>query len=177
MAKRNWLAIARISDPYFRLSVSLTTDPKFLDELHSRWPELFLKGEDEGPLRIPLSALVAAAREEMAEDGVEWASENDHLVHMHLHLAGERHSHLDLPVAHRWDLGLGDSPDIPKLVIDQLQHMDPTKPMQVKYDGQNYLVIKLHSQLHEDGTLNVNGSHPEDRWVYLTPLECVDLDA
>lgn len=98
MSKWNWLAIAEIPDDRTRIAVSLATDPKILSCYARGFPHLFTEGDDEGPLRIPLTALMESAAEYSLE---QWDSETvEQDRHFALGLAFEKNPHLNIPIAH-----------------------------------------------------------------------------
>ncbi len=170
MAKRNWQQICQIKDYHTRLAISLTTDPELLACYERGFPHLFTDGKDEGPLCVPLSALMEAAQ--ACEDpGFE-----EYNRHFCLVLSRESNNpYLHLPEAHR--LGSGyDTGDIPKDILEQFVGQKAQAGLVVSYHGEKYLVIEID---FDGGAPEIGSTFTEPPGVHamiLTPAQLVALD-
>lgn len=138
MPKRSWAMITGLSDLRTRVAVSLVTDPEILACFARGFPHLFIEGDDEGPLRMPLSALMEAAaeycRQELGGD------DEEKIRNFTLVFAGERYPHLRIPIAFDW----GDcDPDPPQAVLDQLVGQKAQAGLVVEYEGRRYVVLTI----------------------------------
>lgn len=142
MPNRNWPAIAEIKDYHFRVAVSLTTEVEILEGLAKGFPELFMAGDDQGPLRIPLSALMEAARKfsvEQHPDEPHFWEEDRHFT---LSWASQYHAQLDVPVAFHWGTD-GTDLEPPPEVLQQLIGQKAQAGMQVSYGDRRYVILNL----------------------------------
>ncbi len=141
MPRRNWAAICQIQDNRFRTDVSLATDPYVLDGFVRGFPELFFTDkEDEGPLRVPLSALMEAAYE---FSSAEYPDEPEHWEvdrHFGLIFAGNIGAHLDIPIAHSFG---EEYDDVPPSISEGLKGQSAQAGMTVRYLGELYIVTDI----------------------------------
>lgn len=116
MPKRNWQAICNLSDKYTRIAISLATDPEILACYQRGFPQCFLNDDEEEVLLIPLSALVAAAREASLEEyrgdpSVYDYADNDQ--HFDLSNGWSLYPHLTIPIAFKCPCAFDEPVDLP----------------------------------------------------------------
>lgn len=141
MPKRNWVVIAKLEDPYLRISVSISTDTKALEGYMRGFPHLFEEGEDEGPLRIPLSNINDAAREWAQSDCSESMKFWDYCESSRplWDLPGK--TQLESPVSVEW---IGDDVNkIPKNVLKQFIEQDPDEGIIIAFGLSIYVAIHV----------------------------------
>lgn len=134
MSKRNWLAINQLYDYHLRLAISLCSDEELLAGYQQGFPQLFMEGEDEGPLRVPLSAL----RETAALHAAQQIAGVDPVVASHFYLTWgwESYPSLRLPVL---PVNFGDEVPIPDNFYHQLQMWEFRAARHITYLGVKYL--------------------------------------
>lgn len=171
MFKRNWLAIAQVQDYHLRLALSFTEDRKILAGFAQGFPHLFLEGEDEGPLRIPLSALVEASYRCAQLDFPDPSPLNLWEIESHFRLSGTME--VCPPVAHEWEK---PSP-IPPEILSQFVGMKAEAGIVVNYRGRRYMVWEVDFT-HIDGLQvgSVFESPPELDYLSLVDANFVALD-
>lgn len=138
MLKRNWVAIASLADYRTRVAVSLATDAEIIACYQKGFPHLFVEGDDDGPLQVPLSVLMEAAAEYSRTDWGSDLSEIDR--HFSLGLAFAKNPQLNLPVAFQW----GDVyPVPPESVLKQLVGQKAQAGMTVMFEEKKYVVLNI----------------------------------
>lgn len=148
MPKRNWTAIANLSDSNTRYAISQVTDPEILACYERGFPHLFEEGDDEGPLimppPVPLSELMEAAAEhtrsenpDSSKQSLDW-QENDR--HFGLVMAANIEDRFDLPVAFSWGPE-AEYPAVPLGILEQFVGQKAEAPLMINYRGKSYVVV------------------------------------
>lgn len=139
MPTRDWTTICQLEDGPTRLAISLANDPEILAGFAQGFPHLFKEGDDEGPLRVPLSALQEAAYEFAREHYSDSPECQEHDRHFSLASVLDKHAHLRIPASHWWN----EDKMPPQSVLDQLEDQVGRACMPVEYNGVQYLVLDI----------------------------------
>jgi hypothetical protein len=141
--KRNWAAIAGISDQRTRIAVSLVDDPEILAGFERGFPHLFVEGDDEGPLKVPLSALKAAVGDYSQKQYGSNPSEVNR--EFSLDLAFEVCSDLGIPIEFQWyrfENGPNEKETL-TFLLGQLIGQKAEAGMLVTYRGKRCMVLTI----------------------------------
>lgn len=172
--KRNWAAIAGLSDERTRIAVSLVTDPEILACFERGFPHLFIEGDDEGPLKVPLSALKAAAEEYSRDMYGSDASEVDR--EFSLDMASDEIPHLDIPIEFEWDANdETDEEEVLDFLLGQLVGQKAEAGMIVTYRGKLCMVLTIGFDVSPD-IGSVFTEPPEAHEIILVDAEFIAFD-
>lgn len=135
--KRNWNKIAKLSDKYLRIAISLAADNKVLAGYEKGFPELFEEGEDGGSLKIPLSVLKEAA----ARGSLKEFPDDDCLVQDQNFMLDLGLKELNIPVP-LYKFGF-DGRKIPSDLAEQLIGQKALAGMTMKFAEKQCMVINI----------------------------------
>mgnify|MGYP001591402446 CR=1 FL=1 len=177
MSKRNWVAIAQLSDTYTRVAISLAKG-EILACYERGFPHLFIEGDDDGSLCVPLSALKEAAFEYARKNTFEslWEYDSNFL----LAPLAEEGSQIEIPIAFEWrcsgDCGL-EPPPIPDGIVEQLIGQKVQAGMKIMYCGKQYMVYTIVFRWHDRPQVGSTLEYiPELDYLSLVDANFVALD-
>jgi hypothetical protein len=162
--KRNWTEICKIEDKNTRIAISLANDSTILGKYEKGFPECFMEGDDEGPLKVPLSALMRQAEEYSA---THWSN----------YIEEDRHFCLTnniIPISFEWTSHHGVN-DHPQAILEQLKGQRAQAGMTVMWCGKRHMVLYISF----DKTPKIGEiltEVPTIGQIMLVDAEFVDLD-
>ncbi len=177
MPKRNWAAIAQLDDYRTRVAVSLATDPEILACYAHGFPHLFTEGDDEGPLRVSLSALKEAAFEYSRKQHPDPKPSNLWELDSNFWLAAaeEENPQLRIPTAFGWECPGADQSEplsAPEQIMRQFVGQKAQAGMVVMYKGKKYMVYTIVFNCDEYPEVGSVFEYPPE----LDSLTLVDAD-
>ncbi|MBT3817127.1 MAG: hypothetical protein HOG08_02155, partial [Candidatus Magasanikbacteria bacterium] len=166
MPKRNWVAITQLQDDRTRVAVSLATDPEILAYYAHGFPHLFTEGDDEGPLHIPLSALMQAAFEHSQKEYPDpkpsnlWELDSN----FSLSAAVEVNPALNIPSAYEWHCegSVEVAPRVPEEIMQQFVGQKSQAGIVIVYRGKKYLVCTINFHGNEYPEIGSFFKHPPE---------------
>lgn len=145
MPKRNWVAIAQLSDTYTRVAISLAKG-EILACYERGFPHLFTEGDNEGPLCVPLSAIKEAAFKRARNNYPDDPFQQEFNSNFWLSDSVGDDRELEIPIAFEWECPGSSTehpPPIPEEIMEQLVGQRAQAGMTVVYRGQQYMLYNI----------------------------------